>query len=511
VIVIGFFLVLITLPYWVAFHNSGAGYKFGGFLLNPLDGNSYLAKMYIGWRGDWLFTLPYTDEQGRGTWLFTFYILLGHLARRFGWSLTFTFHSARLISAAFMLLALYEYTKAYLPKPGVAGLAFLLSSLGSGMGWLVLPFGFITPDFWVAETYPFLSAYVNPHFPLSLALLLFLLFPIKNNPDGQWWRISVNGKSLFTFVASFALACLSPFAIVIALVVWMGTTLLEVSESYRNRVKPAWTGLRDRMAWIVLGGLPVILYQLYVIRTDPLLSAWNSQNLTPAPVPWALAVALAPLLVLIPYSSRSVRIDWSRYRPLVVWAVVGVVLLYVPWGLQRRFMMGLYIPVCTLAVLALAWLVPDVRRLWFRGILLLILAVPTNLLILQAGWHGIQTRDEKLYLTKSEVDALDWIEANTPSRALILAGPDTGLLIPAYTGRRVVYGHPFETIHAEEQRNRVERLFKGEALPNTQALLNLADYVFYGPRERALGYNPVFDGLPVLYQNPDVTIFSARP
>ena len=49
---IGMLLVaLITLPYLLAYRAGGSESYFAGFLLNPIDGQSYLAKMQQGCRG----------------------------------------------------------------------------------------------------------------------------------------------------------------------------------------------------------------------------------------------------------------------------------------------------------------------------------------------------------------------------------------------------------------------------------------------------------------------------
>jgi hypothetical protein len=90
---------MITLPYLYAAQAGGDEYVFGGFLLNPIDGNSYLAKMYEGWRGDVKFTLPYTTEVSEGGYLFLFYIGLGHLARMIDVPRILVFHAARIISS----------------------------------------------------------------------------------------------------------------------------------------------------------------------------------------------------------------------------------------------------------------------------------------------------------------------------------------------------------------------------------------------------------------------------
>ena len=65
-------LCFVTLPYIFASSTAGSDFVFSGFLLNPLDGNTYLAKMIQGWQGHWRFILPYTADQSEGAYLFVF-------------------------------------------------------------------------------------------------------------------------------------------------------------------------------------------------------------------------------------------------------------------------------------------------------------------------------------------------------------------------------------------------------------------------------------------------------
>ncbi len=74
-------IILITLPYIAAFAGQGEDNIFTGFLVNPFDGNSYLAKMMEGFQGRWTFTLPFSQDPGEGEYIFLFYLFLGHLAR----------------------------------------------------------------------------------------------------------------------------------------------------------------------------------------------------------------------------------------------------------------------------------------------------------------------------------------------------------------------------------------------------------------------------------------------
>jgi hypothetical protein len=306
------------------------------------------------------------------------------------------------------------------------------------------------------------------------------------------------------FLASAALALISPFSVVIALVVWTGTALWQGIQKFGQGWRDWILQPIQQVLLIALGGVPILVYQVFAIRMDPQLSGWNSQNITPAPPLWDVFVALSPLILIIPFGLRLLIKNNTSTPLLVVWLISGILLLYLPWGLQRRFLVGIFVPVVALASLTLNRMVTESRRFWLRGITLLVLAVPTNVLIVQAGFHGIRVRDDQLFLTRDEADALAWIETSTPEDSLILSSPDIGLFIPAHTGRRVIYGHPFETVHAVDQKLRVEQFFQGDTLPT---LVQKVDYIFYGPRERALGGNPVLDGLVVTYRNNAVTIF----
>ena len=73
--ILGFSVILlISLPFVYAFQSGNAESIFGGFLINPIDGHSYLAKMQQGYQGEWRFVLPFTAEPGQGAYLFLFYL-----------------------------------------------------------------------------------------------------------------------------------------------------------------------------------------------------------------------------------------------------------------------------------------------------------------------------------------------------------------------------------------------------------------------------------------------------
>ncbi len=460
-------LSLVTLPYLFAWRAGGEEHLFTGLLFNPVDGASYLAKMQQGWQGAWRYRLAFTAEPGRGAYLFLYYLFLGHVARGVGAPLILVYHAARLGGAALLLYALDAFYAAHLPRRARKA-AFALAALGSGMGWLALPWGVVTTDFSVPEAYPFLSAYVNPHFPLSLALVLLLLIP-----EGE--------RNLRRGAGAFLLALVSPFGVVLVLLIRGGLAL------WRLRVPEGRASWRDEFRALLplaAGGLPYLFYTQWVVRADPVLAAWNAQNLTPAAPWWDVLLAFSPLLPLAVWSVRR------GASPAALWLWVGsaLALLYAPIALQRRFLFGLYVPLAGLAGLALSsW---EGRRARLAASLVAALVAPVNLLVLLTVLAFPAAPPPEVYLSRGEAEALRWISAHTPQEAVFLASPQMGAFIPAFGGRRVVYGHPFETAHASAAEAAVADYFAGRVRPADEPFLTPADYLFFGPRERALGGLP---------------------
>lgn len=510
-------LVLIaatTLPYIIAASSSGNEYVFGGFLFNPLDGNSYFAKMRQGWDGGWRFTLPYTAEYSGEAYLFLFYILLGHLSRITGLSIPLTFHAARVICLTLMLISLYYFYKAVLVTKTQLRIAYLLAVFGSGFGWLAMMFGLYTADFWVAEAYPFLSAYSNPHFPLGLAILLWIFTIARKCESDNGWSISF-GKSISIFVGSILLGVVMPFGVVVAAVVLGGLGIWRIAEGYRQNKHHKRSRLSEDVILsiiVCLGGGPILLYYFWVTHTNPLLAGWNMQNLTPAPPLWDFLISFMPVLVFgIPGIIHAVRYQFKSSYILIVWAVLGTLLMWVPFGLQRRFIFGLYIPFAGLASLGVVSLFKELKQKQFPILIsILTLASLTNMIVILAAFKGINSLDSAIYITQGEFQAFDWLMKNIEEEAVILTGPDTGLFVPAYTGRRVIYGHPFETVNAEYQKKKVVDFIHHPNSENSLDILETSDYIFWGPREAGLALEDYSFDLPVIYVAQGVKIYEVN-
>lgn len=504
-------LAVANLPVLLAYA-APAPYVFTGLLFNPVDGHSYLAKMREGWRGEWLFTLPYTAQPGPGVFIYTYYLFLGHVARWTGASLGLIYHLARVLGGLALLLSAYHFIARFFGDFRARLGVWLLFSLGSGLGWLALPFGGFTSDLWVAEFIPFLSIFSNAHFALTAALMLWVFewtLPGLAAPRPSALHLTLTAFALTALAQTQPLALVTIGLVLGAMTAWGVVARRALTLA---AVLP--------LAVVTVSSMPWLVYDFWAAAAQPVLRGWNAQNLTPSPPWWdALLSGGVPLLLALPgivVTARRRRSPSGGRAPLdlapLFWFGLGVLSLYAPFALQRRLSLGLWMPLVLLAAVGLrdgVW--PRLATRWRPLALAAVIigALLSNLLVYVATVGAVQMPVFKqgIFLTRGEADALTWLADNTPPGALVLAAPATGLFIPARTDARVIYGHPFETVDAQAHQQAVEDFFTGRTPPATFFAQYPVDYVFYGPREKALGSLPGLDGWSIVFQQGDATLY----
>jgi hypothetical protein len=500
------FLVIVLAPYLVAWRAQPSGFHFSGFLVNPIDGFSYLAKMRQGAEGSWLFRLAYAPEPGPGAFLFLYYLLLGHVQRLVGASPLLVYHAARLVGAAAMLAAAFLFYRVNLGPGSARRWAMALTAFGAGLGWIGVALGRSAIDLWVPEAVPFFAALANAHFPLSAAAMLTALSALTAPTSPRLLRFG--GAA----AAGMMLGVVQPFAVIPVVVVgglWLTWMNLRPPVD-----APSAGGQRDqRVAGVVFlaASAPIIVYDVWVTRSHAALAAWAAQNLTPTPPVLDVVLGFGLVLVLAIAALVTERAaDRGGGRILITWLVAGLLLAFVPFGLQRRMLLGVFFPMAALAGMTLARLAGAAGARSWLAYILFMLCLPSNLVLLTATIGGALTQQPEVVMRDSERTAYAWAANHLPSGALILAGDVSGNRLPAYADVRVVYGHPFETPMADESLRWVESIYGGRFSAD-ESLAQLrdrsVDYVFVGPRERAMGALDWLMGLNRVYQIGDVAIY----
>jgi len=513
-------------PYIIGWMAQTETQVFGGFLLDLDDSNSYLAVMQQGMRGGWRFISLYSPEPQRGVWMYTFYVLLGHVVRLTGLSPLVIYHGARLICGLLLLVVACRFACFFLHRRAACWTAFLLVALSSGVGWFSEVFwptapGSISPlDFWLLDGYTFLGILTFPHFTLAWAALLVAFWAalayVAHPRPGY---LVVGG------IAAFVTTAVHPTVVLVigGVLAVYGVGLWVVER-------------RFPMRWAV-GGLPVAsvsvlvgLYFYLAFRADPVLSSWSRAVMpSPPPLYFLAGYGLLGPLALVGTIELGRRRD-LRGVFLACWVAVAFVLAYTPFGLQRRLIEGVHIPISLLAAVGLHRCVlpalahsrplrtvarlgyPRRRAVWLARTLLIVLTWLSNLYWVGAVGLAASMRSPALFHSADQMAAFDWLRDNLAWDDTLLASYEAGNLIPAWAGHRVFVGHWAESANWPERETQVAAFFDA-ATADTWRTAFLRQYgityVFYGSAERALGR---FDPEVAFYLEPvfsceEVTIY----
>jgi hypothetical protein len=557
-------LLVASLPYLIGYAAATPETVFNGFPLDLEDSYSHLAKMQQGLSGTWRYRLLFTPEDHPGVYLNTFYLALGNFSRLSGLSLLATYHLARLLTGALLLGTAYRFISDFLMDRVQRRMAFLFLVSSSGLGWLLIavsgsftPGGLTPMDFWLLDAYTFLTLMTFPHMILAIALLLLLF-----RHTLIFWEKGGLGHLFSSFALALALTVIHPFSPLlygVVLAAYYG--LLVVTRGFdvsvarqAGRVLSPSKGARqpsagrsadstksegtDPARWrpvISLAGLgllplPLVVYSAKVLRNDPIFASWSAQNVTPSPpiVYTLLGYGLLTMLA-IPGGIYLWR-KGGRGRFLVLWMVAALILMYLPFKFQRRMVEGLQVPVSIVATAGLyAWLrpwlacsrlarwlaarrYPTPRLLAVITFLLVAFAAMSNLYFLAALGAAALERSPQLYYSPDEIAAIEWLGQHTSSKATVLSSYEVGGLIPARIGHPVYWGHWCETAFLPQKEADAVTIFAADTDQATRHAL-LAQYgiayLFYGPRERALGdFNP--EDKPYLmriFSNSEVSIY----
>ena len=293
-------VAIATVPYLLAPALLKSGSTFSGFLINPIDGFSYLAKMRQGSELAFEFSLPYASEPGPGVLLFTYQQLLGALGSIIQFPPILTYHVARIVGGLAMYAGCFLFFSSALPVGRAKWGAFVLTLFGTGVGWIAALGGVLPIDIWVPEAIPLLAAYANAHFPLAIAAMVFAVTLVA------FVDLYPRARAPSLFLLGLVLALIQPFAVVVIGVVLTLWTLLERING--NRIDETLLGL----ASLAAGALPILIYTWGVIQQHPVLAQWNVQNQTPTPN--LLEVVLGYGLVLI-LAVVGVFVTDARNRP----------------------------------------------------------------------------------------------------------------------------------------------------------------------------------------------------
>jgi hypothetical protein len=473
---------LLSVPYLVGFSAQTSAQRFGGALIGCEDINSYLAKMNQGAHGAWLFTLPYSSEPQQGTPLYLFYLLLGKISGPDFTSRVLTFHLARIFFGFSLLLITYRFLAEFLPQIYQRRLALIISSLGGGLGWLLILsgngtwFNSLPLEFSSPESFSFMLLLSLPHLLAARCLLLLSLLAF------------VQKRYVWSGLALLPLAFIQPATVIIAWAVIGVSSMIKLILAKKYSMRIAWEHLWPACL-IGLLSAPAVLYLSFLFLTNPILKQWNGQNNIPTPHILHYLSAFGLYLILAVFGLKQLKPARPDLWCLSIgWALLIPVLLNIPIGIQRRLIEGFQIPLIALAVLGLTTVHNSYRR-WLIP-LTLFLILPSNLLFWTGTIQSALQTTEPVFRVANELSVLDWLNKNAQPGQVVLSAFSTGNVLPVHTPLISFIGHASETIFLADKLLRVTAFYQPDTPANERLRLLSAGrikYVIFGPHERDLG------------------------
>lgn len=499
-------LLAFNLPYAVGFARQTADWRFSGVLFGLEDTYSYLAKMRLGARGAWEFTLFYTAEPHEGAALvYLQYLLPGQIVGRLVPE-TSTAHTDALLTAwalmrigfdALYLWALWRLICRVLPGAGARLAAYVLAALGGGLGWLLpLLGGGMAAEFYIPEGFSPLVLLGMPHLALARAAMLgglLLLLAALDRPALRRalpWALGAGACWLVT-----GLSVPFTLAVIVALLGAWG-----LGRWLQSRRFPAALFWRALAAAVLI--LPLFAWYALTFSTRPAFALWSAQNQLPSPP--LMVYLLAYVLLIVPAVAGGQAL-WRSGRAegalIVSWALAALPLAYVPLAVQRRMLEGAIVPLALLAAAGLArWAGARRWRQVLAGAWVALSLVPA--LMLLAGAYGAASQPgPPLFRPAGEREAFDWLNARAAPGDVVLSGVETGNALPVFAHVRTYMGHGPETLEWPRKSADVRAFFTGAMDAQARAALYAGggclqaapalcgdpiDWLVVGPRERAL-------------------------
>ena len=541
---LAFLVALVTvgitlIPYALAYLPADDGRLFTHIIMNPQDAQTYFAKMFQGYQGHSLYTIPFTPEPHNGAFVGVFYVWLGQLARVTGLTITAVWHISRILADIILFLTTFAFISQFFSDRWQRWTAYLLALFGSGLGWLLF---IINQPYWL-DHFPvdfkqpgahlFFTAFTFPHITLGTAFILMSIWIL--------WRLGQENGDIrgthrvlrLVIVAGLintALGIAYPFLLYIIIVV----TALYWLHLARHARRILWQkGFLFAGMFVIPA--PLYLYYAYTLQINPIFKAWDVQAATLSP-PWPHYLVAYGLMLLFGF------LHWwhhpeqrQKFAVLWLWILAVALLLYAPLNPQRRFVQGVHVPLAILSTAAFFQILmppwqqsrpfqkllqrprynlPGLNRLTIL-IFLAFMSLSNVYVLASVSVSSLIQRPDPIFRPADEIEATYWLRKNGGESAVLIGDYETGNYIAAHTPVRVMLGHWAETVDYEEKQALVAQFYTAETSHTWRRDLiqqYQIHYVWHGPREQALGqFDPeTADYLEPLYTNSTITVYSLK-
>lgn len=440
------------------------------------------------------------------------WLIIGLVARMLPLPTAVTYQAVRVLWAFGYLLLVWLLVRAFFRRSEPRRFAFVIAALGSGLGWLADAVNALAGRAVIlsADLMPELWGYHSlqlPHFILAEALIVLLVLVLL-----RAWRRPGPLLGPAAFAVAALLVYIHPFDVAVFAPLLVGHLVLcRILRCEGGRH----TGVN---LWAVAGMIAPAAFYWWELHSDPVVAAWNAQNVLRSPSPLSYLLGLGIVLPLAIVGPRMLRERGRRGADawlIILWPLVTAVAVYSYPLLtfERRCVEGVHLPLALLAGIAVSdWLVPGLRhrlRGWSerRATLLALVIVlagilPTNVKLIVDDATNREPR-----IPADWLKGFAWVDAHTPPDARVFTSHRVGSFLTRYALRQVHYGHWQLTIDVDRKRELAERFFAADT-PDSErlAILRAAGCGWVAAGRTQAGHLGEVPGLSVAHDAGDLVI-----
>ena len=454
-----FILCLTVFPYLWAYATTPAGFHYSWILPPyPEDSFAYMAWSRQAQEGRWLFSLKYTALPHAPFVFQPFFLVCGKLAAWTGCEIGIVHLAMKSAGVVLFFWTFFKVLEHLRFDRLQAAAACVFVGLSSGWGALIrdlfgaaVPRDFFPIDLWLVDSNTFWSLLWNPLFPYALALSLWAFLLAD--------RASLGAKSRDFWLAGLAIGVLGLIHPYETAVLWPLLILIIVVRMGRR----AGPGLLRFAA----ASAPILACAAAIALFHPLLrehSARSQEGMHNPPlaaclIGFGLPLAFAALGVL-----RYRRAVALRYWPLLAWLALGFGLSRLPVWFQRKLLFGLHMPLCMLAGAAFGLIFGKLLSGPFKkfaAAIILLAAIPLAFYTpMRLFADAVGQRSQRPYRISREImEGMAFLEKDSRPEDVVCASLTASLLIPAYAGNTVLWGHWAQSVDFAARQQWAHRVF----------------------------------------------------
>lgn len=420
----------------------------------PPDYYWYLSLIEQGREGSLLVTTRYTPEANVPQFVNTFFLGLGMIAGFFQLSSPVMYTLARVFFGAVQLLVGYALITQCFAERKKRVTALILIFFGTPF-WYVQSDGAIRyiGEFWSGLD-PWVRYSFLPHHMAATTLFMLALLGLHQ------------GKFLVAGVAGALATWTNPASGMMLTLTLSIACILSWRSIGKQWKYPAFVLLSVAIPFVFLWRLQSSVFPWTAF------SSWErfvfypidaARYLGVIGVPGILAILSLPMVL----GKRS--FFWNT---LVSWFAVpfvglGILQLYLPVSNGRYLQNAYFIPAAILATAGLWELAKRAaarRRLVFTalGVILLLVAVPSYYESVSQQLRSVARDKTNLTISVPHhvMEGIGWLRKADRPQAVVLASEWISTMIPAFTDKRVVWGHPTFTYKREEKEADVAAFYR---------------------------------------------------